>query len=311
MKIIGYKDLKTAPSGSVAAIGFFDGVHLAHRKLLSDARELANSLGVPFGILTFSSESNIKKGAPRLYSTEEKIRFFEESSADFSVILDFEEICSLSPEEFVKDILVDGLNASVAYVGYNFRFGKGALGNSPDLYAFMKKAGKDAVICSEVDFEGMPISATLIRTLIESGEIERANALLGSPYFISGEVVQGNGAGHDLGFPTVNTALASGKVIPKRGVYRSAVSVMGKLYNGVTNIGTCPTLGERETHAETYIIDFSENVYGQNVVVYLLGYLREERMFGTAEELIMQIEVDKNKAIKKNGEEKWQELGLK
>lgn len=311
MRILGYRELKDAPKDSIVALGFFDGVHIAHRKLLSDAKAMAKENGRHFGIITFSSESDVKKGSPRLYSTEERLGLFEKIGADFTVLLDFSEIKSLSPEDFVKKILVKGIHASTAFVGYNFRFGKGALADAIELSSLMKQNGRNTVICDEIKYEGAPISATLIRSLIEKGEIEKANLLLGSPYFISGVVTHGNGVGNSLGFPTVNTPFTEGKIIPKPGVYRSIVKIFQNLYNGVTNIGVCPTFDKREIHEETYVIDFKEQIYGENITVYLLGYLREERAFDSPEELITQIKVDVNSAINKNGEEKWQELGLK
>ena len=311
MRIFKYGEIKNAPGGGVIALGFFDGVHSAHRSLLRETKNKAREIGAPFGIFTFSAESEIKVGSPRLYSTEERLDFFEELGADFAVVADFAAICTLSPEEFVGDALIDGLRARIAYAGFNFKFGRGASADSEDLIRLMRAHGRDAVICDEITDGGEVISATAIRGLIETGRIERANEILGTPYYVRGIVERGNGNGHSLGFPTVNTALDKKRVKPKNGVYRSAVSVRGRLYNGVTNIGSCPTLGEREIHAETYIIDFSESIYGETVRVYLLGYLREEKVFSSPKELIMQIEVDKKQTLDKNGEEKWQELGLK
>jgi riboflavin kinase/FMN adenylyltransferase len=138
-----------------------------------------------------------------------------------------------------------------------------------------------------------------------------AIALLGEPYFLTGIVSHGDGRGKALGLPTVNTDLPSEKLLPKKGVYRSAVCIGDRLFSGVTNIGTCPTFEERPTHAETYILDFSGDIYGKEIRVYLLEFIREEKHFKTPEELILQIKLDINYAIMRNGEQKWQELGLK
>ena len=311
MKIFHYGELSEAPEGAVVAIGFFDGVHTAHRSLILKAQEVAREKGAPFGIVSFYSESEIKKESARLYSTEEKLLIFRSIGADFTVLLNFGEIRALSPEEFVKKILREGLRICAAAVGFNFRFGMNAGAGASELSSLMKEYGKDTVIFNEITHGGKTVSATLIRSLIEAGEIERANLLLGSPYFLSGKVVRGNGQGHSLGFPTVNTDIPEGKVKPKTGVYRSVATVDGRSYDSVTNVGVCPTFGKRNIHAETYIIGFSDDVYGKTVTVSLMGYLREEREFSSPEELKMQIEVDKNNAIKGNGEEKWQELGLK
>lgn len=311
MTIYSYREINSAPRGGVIALGFFDGVHSAHRSLILEAKKRAEAIGAPLGIFTFSAESGIKKDTQRLYTTEERLGIIEGLSVDFAVVAEFSEICALCPEEFVGEVLISGLDAAVAFAGYNFRFGKGALGHARDLERLMTEAGRDAVICNEITRDGKRVSSTAVRSLIESGEMKEAAELLGSPYFLTGKVVKGNGQGRSLGFPTVNTPLRAGKVIPKLGVYRSLVKLPQGIYNGVTNLGVCPTLGERDAHAETYIIDFDGDVYGENVTVYLLEYLREERTFAGKEELIMQINIDKNTTIEKNGEEKWQELGLR
>ena len=141
--------------------------------------------------------------------------------------------------------------------------------------------------------------------------MEEASALLGAPYFLTGKVAHGDGRGKSLGLPTVNTDIPDEKLTPRVGVYRSAVVIGEKIYAGVTNVGTCPTFGERVPHAETYILDFDGDIYGEDIRIYLLEFLRDERHFDSADELILQIKLDINYTIKKNGEEKWQELGLK
>ncbi len=311
MKIFGYGELGLAPKGGVIALGFFDGVHEAHRKIFETASKEAKKAGVPFGVFTFSSESDIKSGTKRLYSTEERLGIIAGLGADYAVAADFSEICSLTAEEFVKDVLIGGLDASLAVAGYNFRFGKGALGTEVELLRLMQECGRDAIIIREIRLLGNEVSATAIRSLIESGKIGDANRLLGSPYSFTGRVIHGNSKGEKLGFPTVNTEVIKSKVTPPLGVYRSLVLADERIYDAVTNIGTCPTLGEREVHLETHIIGFSGDLYGKNIKVFILEFLREERLFPNEKELIKQINIDKNTTIQKNGEEKWQELGLK
>ncbi len=311
MKKIGFSDLSAAPKGGVVALGFFDGVHTAHRELFKMAKSEAELRKVPFGIFTFTSESKIKEEAKRLYTTEERLEIIKELGADFAIVADFSEICSLSAVEFVEKVLIEGLDAAVAVAGYNFRFGKDAQGTSTVLAKSLSKHGRYAIIVEKIEFEGEEISSSAIRNLIERGKIEEANLLLGMPYSFFGKVIHGNSKGKKLGFPTVNTETEKNKITPKTGVYRSLALVRGVLYNAITNIGRCPTLGEREIHLETHILDFSGELYGEKIKIFLLGYLREEKRFANEKELIMQINVDKNTAIKENGEEKWQELGLK
>ncbi len=310
MKIFKLNELPLTPLGGVVALGFFDGVHKAHREILKTARRKAEALGVPFGVFTFASESDIKKEAKRLYTTDERLEIIEGLGADFAVLADFAEIRSLSEEEFVKGLLIGKLNCDVAVAGYNFRFGKGALGDSEALFCLMEKSGRRAVIVEEVTVSGSPVSSTLIRSFIEEGRIEESNIMLGSPYAFFGKVVHGNNDGKKLGIPTVNTEIHN-KVTPKLGAYRSLVLFDGEIYNAVTNIGKCPTLGEREIHLETHMIGFSGDIYGKNVKIFLLGFLREERLFASEKELIMQINIDKNITLEENGVEKWQELGLR
>lgn len=311
MKIIDFCRIKEAPRGGVIALGLFDGMHIAHRELLISAKELAKRLNAPFGVFTFLGESGIKRGTKRLYSTEERLLIIEELGADFTVTSSFPEISEMSAESFVSNILIKALDAKAAVSGYNFRFGKGAIGDATLLRKLMKREGRAALIKEEISEGGEPISSTRIRSLIESGDMKKAARLLGAPYFISGRVLHGEGKGAGLGFPTVNLPIEEGKVIPRLGVYRSLTLVDGELCDSVTNVGRCPTLGEREVHLEAHLIGKQTDLYGKNVKVFLIEFLRDEKAFSSQKELIMQINIDKNTTIKRNGEEKWQELGLK
>ena len=298
-------------SECVLALGFFDGVHIAHRDLLAQAREIAKSKGLPFGIFTFASSGNIKVTAKRLYNDEEKAEMFESLGADFTVFADFSAISGASPEDFVKKILFNDLKCRVCVAGFNFRFGNRAAGNSTMLSSLMQEVGGLAHICDEITEGDSTLSATLIREHILSGNIETANRLLGSPYYIKGRVLHGRADGRKLGFPTANVLIEESHIVPKVGVYRSALVIDGKIYSGVSNIGVCPTFNGSQTKLETHIIDFSGDLYDKEIRTYLLGYLREEKRFNSVEELKMQINIDKNTTIKENGEIKWQHLGLK
>ena len=296
----------------VLALGFFDGVHIAHRDLLEKARNTALKRGIKFGIFTFKSSGNIKHKSARLYDDSDKADFFRELNADFSVFADFSAISDCSPEDFVKTILIKELSCKICVAGFNFRFGKGAKAGAEQLSRFMDESGCEALICEEISTnDGSTISATMIRELISEGRIEEANALLGSPYYIKGRVLHGRADGRKLGFPTANIVMNSEKTIPRLGVYRSATVIDGKIISGVTNIGKCPTFNGDEIRLEIHLIDFDGDIYGREIKVYLLGFLRDERAFDTIESLKMQIIIDKETTIKENGDIKWQELGLK
>ncbi len=305
-----FKEKQNIPE-CVMALGFFDGVHIAHRDLLKTAAEIVKERGLSLGVFTFGSDGRIKAESGRLYDDGEKAEIFEQLGADFTVYADFGAISDCSPEDFVKNILCRDLNCKVCVAGFNFRFGKGARADSARLCELMSEMGGEACICDEITAGGVTLSATLIRRLIAEGKIEEANRYLGAPYYIKGRVLHGRSDGRKIGFPTVNLSIDDGRVIPKFGVYRSAVVIDGRVYSGVSNVGVCPTFDGKEIRLETHIINFSGDLYGREMRVYLLGFLREERRFGSIDELKMQINIDKNTTIKENGDIKWQELGLK
>lgn len=312
MQIIEYpfKEKHNIPN-CVMALGFFDGVHIAHRDLLMRAMAVAKEKGLAFGIFTFASDGGIKASSGRLYSDSEKAEIFEELSADFTVYADFASISGSTPEEFVKNILCRDLSCRICVAGFNFRFGRGASGDSATLTRLMNEMGGESFICEEITADGITLSATLIRRLISEGKIEEANRYLGAPYYIKGRVMHGRKDGRRLGFPTVNISIGEGRVVPKFGVYRTALVIDGKVYSGVSNVGVCPTFDGDEIRLETHIIDFSGDLYDKELRVYLLGFLREEKRFESLDELKMQINIDKNTTIRENGDIKWQEFGLR
>ena len=296
----------------VLALGFFDGVHLAHRDLLLKGKEAATRLGLSFGIFTFKSDGSIKANAKRLYDDKEKAEIFETLGADFTVFADFGAIVGCSPSDFVKRILVDELSCKICVAGFNFRFGKGASAGASELSKLMQECGGEAMICEEITTDdGQTLSATAIRELIESGKTEEANMLLGSPYYIKGRVLHGRADGRKLGFPTANIEIGEGKIVPRLGVYRTAVALDGRIYSAVTNIGKCPTFMGESTRLEAHIIGFNGDLYDKEIKVYILGFLRDEKKFGSIDELKAQINIDKERTIKENGELTWQALGQK
>lgn len=296
----------------VLALGFFDGVHIAHRDLILTAKAVAKERGLSFGIFTFHSGGIIKNDAPRIYTDEEKGEIFESLGADFTVFADFSAIKDFSPEKFVNEILVCAINCRVAVAGFNFRFGKGASGNAKTLTVLMEGSGGETIIKNEITSEdGKTVSSTRIRELLKVGKMREVNSLLGTPYYIKGKVEHGNSTGRTLGFPTVNLPMLEEKAVMRLGVYRSAIPIGEKIYTGITNVGICPTFEARKVHSETYILDFDGDIYGENLCIYLMDFMRDEIAFSSPEALKMQINIDKNRAIKENGDITWQELGLK
>ncbi len=293
-----------------AALGFFDGVHIGHRALIAELVRSSHEKGLTPCVLTFTdSVRNSRKEQTILYNLEDKIEIFKDLGVERTIVCDFDSLSELSPEEFTSKVLIEALSIRLTVVGYNFRFGHGQSGNSELLSELMAKKGREGIILDEELLGKMRVSATEIKKLISNKDIECAAKMLGSPYFIKGVVEHGLGLGRSFGFPTVNTPVRSTSPLPT-GVYRTAVKIGEKLYTGVTNVGFCPTVGERELHAETLIADFSGDLYGDELVIFFLGYLRDERRFDTVEELRDQVFKDKQKAIKENGELTWQAIGL-
>ena len=302
MDIYGYIPGKKLGLGRLAvALGFFDGVHLAHRELISRTVAEAKLCGIKSAVFTFTSEGRqLKSSAARIYSTEEKLDIISSLGVDVAIVADFGAVCSMSADEFISDVLIGDLDAQTVFAGYNFRFGRGASGDAEALLRGMEANGRGAKILDEYDFSGTPLSSSRIRVALDAGELEPANEMLGAPYRLRAAVVHGRGEGRKMGIPTVNADIPDTRVMPKRGVYRTAVAIDGRLFSAITNVGTCPTFGERRLHAETYIIDFDGDLYGRELNVYFLGFLRDERVFASAKELTEQIERDKARATKEN-----------
>ncbi len=301
---------KLSDSGCVCALGFFDGVHVAHRALIGEAKKESVRLSMPLVIFTFFSQSALKSGQKRLFTDEEKLTELEVLGADMVAIFEFELIKNLSKDEFIEDILVQKLNTHTAVSGFNFRFGKGASGNAEYLEKRLSALNRRGIIIPEYKDGDSAVSSTVIKALLSKNKLMESAILLGKPYFIDGAVTHGLGLGKNLGFPTVNMAIPKEKFSLSNGVYYTVLELSGKLFEGLTNVGTCPTFEEREIHTETFILNFEGDVYNENIRLYFIEHLRGEIKFSSPEELIMQINVDKKRALELKKEIQWQEIGL-
>jgi riboflavin kinase/FMN adenylyltransferase len=267
-------------------------VHLGHRHLIRECVKEAALSGTASAIFTFFSENRgLKGGVPRLYTTEEKLSIIEEMGVDYAIVADFSSLSDLSAEDFVKSVLIDDLNTVTALSGEEFRFGSKRAGDPSLLSRLLESYGRRAITVNNVKYGGKTVSSTEIRAALSDGRTEYAAKLLCSPYFKRGEVKRGLGIGHLHGFPTINTELSPDSPL-KSGVYHTEVLVDGATYGALTNVGVCPTFGEREKHAETMLIGFSGDLYGKTVDVRFLRYLREETRYSSAEELAEQIKKD-------------------
>lgn len=280
-----------------AALGNFDGVHTAHKAVLSKAAECENSVCVLFK----EHPMKVLKGtSPKLIlsneNTEKKIL---EAGIKNICYLDFAQIKDYEPEKFFYEILVEKIGVNIISCGYNYTFGKDRRGDVSLLKKLCDENGIELFALSEVEFEREAISSSRIRRAIESGDIEKANAMLGYEFFYNGEIQNGKHLGRELGFPTINQYLGAEIVKPLSGVYLSRVFLNSKQYMGLTNIGENPTIGTDNFRSETYIFDFNENVYGKNATVSLKSFIRPEKKFLSLEELEQTVKNDIERARRK------------
>lgn len=274
------------------ALGFFDGVHLGHREVILEAVKCSQKLGIKSCVFTFSRRpKSILKNEPDMLLTSEnkKIRLIESLGVDLLYIVDFTELMGLSGEEFVQDILIETLHCRGVVCGFNYHFGKGGKCNSDSLVQICEKYNCEAVSRKPILYDSKCISSSRIRNSLEYGDIHSANEMLGYEFGYCLEVVHGRQLGRTIGTPTINQAFPENFCLPKFGVYVSKVTVNGKKYRGVTNIGIKPTVGSDKPVSETWILDFSGDLYGKEVDVRLLSFIREEKKFASIDELKQQI----------------------
>lgn len=287
----------------VAATGFFDGVHKGHRKVLGTLCEIARREGKKSAVVTFwpHPRSVLQQGADNLRllnSLEEKKELIKQAGVDEFFVLPFSrEFSKLSSREFVAEYLRDKFAVSTLIIGYDHRMGHSSSETQED---FIKMAAEEMVKVVRVSefIEGdLTVSSTKIRNYLVSGELAKANDFLGYNYSLKGVVVSGKKLGRKIGFPTANLALYEPlKVIPGGGVYGVKVELLGKVYKGVCNIGTRPTVNATEERTiETHILDFNEDIYGLDMRVEFFFKIRDEVKFASLEELASQIEKDKRR----------------
>lgn len=285
-------DEKTANRTAVA-LGNFDGMHVGHMAVLKAAKSFESDGLTPLAVLfdEHSLKAITGTAPPMLMTPEERTRIITENGLKIKTIV-FNEIKDLSPQDFVEKILVGKLGAAAVCCGYNYRFGKNASGNAQCMKEICDRLGLRCRIAGEVDIDSRAASSTEIRKYIENGEIEKANRMLGHPFGFRTRVIDGDKRGRTLGFPTINQELPEGLVLPKFGVYQADVTVKGKHYKGVTNIGKRPTVGTEKVLSETYIIDFHDDIYGEDVDIRPVRFIRPERKFSSFDELAEQIKND-------------------
>ncbi len=288
---------------TVVTIGTFDGVHMGHRKILDKVITEADLRNEESVVLTFYPHPrfilNENSDLKLLNTIEEKTELLSKTGLDALIIHPFsKEFANLSAEEFVKNILVDQLHISKIIIGYDHKFGKNRTADIHDLIQFGAKYNFEVEQITAQELDEIAVSSTKIRIALGEGNITLANNYLGYPYSLSGKVIHGNQIGRTIGFPTANIQMADTfKLIPKKGVYVVRCLIKDQLVKGVMNIGNRPTVDGTSLSIEVHLLDFDATLYGFEISVYLLDFIRKEQKFENLEALTSQIEDDKKKAI--------------
>ena len=281
-------------------LGKFDGVHLGHRMLMENVIAAKKNGCTPtvFTFDKFPSQFLRRETVTSILIEEEKEQLLENLGIERYVLFPFDEkTASMEPEEFVEEILVKTMNVQELYVGADFRFGKGRKGNPTMLERLSKKYNFLFKAVDKRMYHGAEVSSSRIRDCIVNGEMEDAAAMLGMPYQISGEIVHGRSLGHKLGVPTINQRIPEGKILPKLGVYCARVTVDGMTYEGISNVGSKPTVQAEQIYGmETHLLNCNEDLYSKTAKTELLTFIRPEQKFASVEELKQQLEKDKETA---------------
>lgn len=281
----------------IYAIGAFDGFHIGHQRLLHYAALQASKCGDKWGVITFVSNPQFLFRADSfksIFLSAEKDLTARYLGIDNILKIQFSDALSnLDPSEFLSFLESEKANATGFVVGENFRFGKDRVGTPEFLRQYCSARGYYFKMVKSVKRNNVTVSSTLIRTIIETGDLTSVEKLLGYPYFIRGKVVRGDMRGRTLGFPTANIAASHEKIYPSNGSYVGITPINGKWYPAAVSIGSNPTFaGKREVRTETHIIGFSGDIYGRTISVLLLKKNRDEIKFDSVEKLTAQLRKD-------------------
>lgn len=279
------------------ALGNFDGLHKGHKYIIKKCIYLAQDFNSKSCVLTFNPHPQLVLDKSKIEgvitSKSVKEKLLAKTGLDFAIFLPFDkELANLSPESFVKDILIKYLNIKGVVVGFNFTFGKKGIGEQNVLKELGEKYGFNVTVIPPFYESGKIVSSSLIRYFFHQGDVKLACKFLGYSPIIQGCVKKGEKIGRTLGFPTANVIPEENSLIPKMGVYATKIFISGKKYYSVTNVGIKPTFGSHETSIETYILNYSGCLYNKEVTLSFLERIRDEKKFQAKEDLILQIKDD-------------------
>lgn len=296
MEKINVFDYKEKKSKTAIALGNFDGVHRGHQKLLNRMISKGRELNLTSSVLVFENHTKevvIGRKEDLLTSIEQRNQIIKELGVEvlFSLLFD-KSIMSISPEDFVKNILLERLNVKAIFVGPDYRFGYKAQGDAQLLMELGEKYDIYVEIIEPLYIEEELVSSTRIRKLIKEANFNEAKLLLGRDYSIRGKIVPGKKLGRKLGFPTANIEPVTNYCLPKNGVYDTDTIVKSKVYRSASSIGFNPTFKESTLKIESHLLEFDGNLYGENIELIFYHYLRDELKFDDLESLTKQMSLD-------------------
>lgn len=279
-------------SRGIFILGFFDAIHIGHRLLINEGLRFAKKNSEELFVVTFADQlyEELHLNLKEIYLLSERQAIIDNLGSKSIVLPTNSEFLAKSDIEFLH-ILKD-MNPSTIIVGNDYTFGKNARGNSEKLKSFFDNTQIEVIIINLLNDNDEKISTSFIRKLLQNGNIKRANSLLGSPFFVSGEVVGGLHNGHLIGFPTANINFSKYKIIPKYGVYATFTYIDGVKYPSVSNVGAHPTFDNSIVNLETHILNFTGDLYGKTITVEFIEYLREIEKFDSISQLKDQIGAD-------------------
>jgi riboflavin kinase / FMN adenylyltransferase len=285
------------------ALGSFDGLHLGHMSLINKAISLAKENDIKSMVYTFKNHplTVINKDiSPRLLmDNETKVQILKKFGVDLICMVQFNrELMEMSAEDFIKHLKVS-YNMRGVVVGFNYRFGYMNSGDVEQLKALGKKYNYEVYVMDALKYQDEIVSSSIIRRYIQHGEVNRANQLLTTPFSISGLVISGRKIGRQLGFPTANVKISDNLIYPKVGVYYTQVDIDGEIFKGITNIGYNPTVDGSSLSFETNILNFDFDIYDRVITVYFIERIRDEIKFSSKDDLVRQMERDKEYVINK------------
>lgn len=293
---------------TAVTMGTFDGLHIGHQHILDVLKEKASQHKCRTFVVTFEPHPRLVlakgNGIKILTPIEEKIKVFENSGIENLLVINFtQEFSQQTSVEFIENLIIGKIGAKEIVIGYDHKFGKDRGGDESTFRKIAERYNFDLTVVPAKTINGEIVSSTKIRHALNEGDLEKVYSYLNRNYFFYGKVVKGAGRGRTLGFPTANVKLNDeNKLIPKTGVYAVKCFVAGQTVFGVMNIGVRPTFENLdEPVIEVNLFDFDKEIYGENIEIEFLKRIRDEKKFNSKEELIKQIEKDKNEAMKEIG----------